>query len=165
MSENGQWQKSSDNRNGQIFKVPKWLESYIDLWYQRLELNEWRVKYHLSLDPNHDSSLSYAAIIVDPQLNEALLSFRVDIKDTPGSRRDVIHELIHVKHGRVDEVVNQVIIEQLPEGQRDLAKRAYKAAYESFVHGVADSFFELEMDLDKANEQLKKTVPKKKVKK
>ncbi len=160
MSENGQWDASSDNRNGKIFSVPKWLERYIDLWYQRLDLNEWRVKYHLGLDPT-----SYAAVIVKPQLNEARVSFRVDIKDTPGSRRDVIHELIHVKHGRVDEVVHKVIIEQLPESQRDMANRAYAAAYEPFVHGVADNFFELEVDLDKAREQLKKAAPKRKVKK
>ena len=165
MRENGQWKSSAQSRNGKIFNVPKWITRYVDLWYGRLNLYEWLVKYDLSLDPARDYSLDYAAVGVNPGVNEAAVSFRVDIKDTPGSRRDVIHELLHIKHGRLDAVVNNVIIKQLPEGQRDMAKRAYAAAYEPFVHAIAESFYDLEMDLDKANEQLKKAAPKRKVKK
>lgn len=121
----------------------QWLIDYVALWRDRLNIGrEWTVVIKLSLAPDEDHT-NYACCIRTPQIHHAEIVFRADITDTDEWRQCVVHELLHIKHCRIDEAVREIITPQLPNGMEKIADLTYKMAYEPFIDELATILYEM----------------------
>jgi hypothetical protein len=127
--------------------VPDWLHRYILAWVDRLALNDWRVKVTIALCVNDDPD-THALCHQQPDLNEASLTFRVDIEDTKEWRITVIHELIHVRHSRIDHAVERVMIPELASAAQQPARELYHQHVESFTAYIARTLYCATVALD-----------------
>jgi len=114
------------------FNVPEWVKSYILCWADRLHLEEWEIVARLELCVNDDPSVR-AAISVTNNIHHASIVFRADIEDTPEWQRTVIHEMLHIKHEPICQMVREVILLELERPTRRLADDAYRNVMEQFI--------------------------------
>ena len=127
--------------------VPDWLHRYILAWVDRLALNDWRVKIAIELYVNDDPDC-HALCSQHPDLNEARLTFRADIEDTKEWRITVIHELLHVRHSRIDHAVERVIIPELAAAACQPLQTLYHQHVESFTAYLARTLYRATVALD-----------------
>ena len=135
-----------------IFDVPEWIHESIATWCKILHLSEWRIRVRMSIQPNSENAESIAVCESQPDINTASLSFRPDI--TPGDRDHqaiVIHELLHVMHARIDSVVEEAIILEMPEPSRAFAVRVYNQALESYTEALSNVLYTLQETIHVAN--------------
>ena len=124
------------------YAVPEWITEYVALWIGRLRLEEWsvfvRVVSHIEEAPEADGFCWQF-----PDLNQIQLQFQRDIEDNDDGRIVILHELLHAMHARIDRVVQNVIQPALPFEVEGMARRAYTDAYESYIHRLAVSLYNL----------------------
>lgn len=113
--------------------VPTWLQEKVALWIDRLQLGEWEIGLRLALVLNDDANVQ-GLCDQYPDLNEARLTFRADIEDTKEWERTIVHELLHVKHSRIDHFLEGVVF---PSLDNVLATITYRQFVESYTHSLA----------------------------
>lgn len=116
-------------------RTPAWLHREVRFWARVLGLQAWAFTVLVVRDlerPNWQASAQPS-----PHLSEAVLKFRFDIKPTPGWRRTVAHEVLHVAHARIDHLVEDRVASRLDPATADLARDVYTDALESFVELTA----------------------------
>jgi hypothetical protein len=130
------------------FDVPKWVKKFVTDWKSKLSLWGWRLHFRMSNSP-HDIK-AHGAVIVHSWTNEAEIELRVGIQDDLSGHKTIVHELLHVLHGRIDVVVRDVIIDALPEQLKEMAESAYDNVNEPFIDNLADCLLEIEREAFKA---------------
>ncbi|MBP9075199.1 MAG: hypothetical protein KBG20_23020 [Caldilineaceae bacterium] len=122
--------------------MPEWITEYVALWIGRLRLEEWRV-YVRVVSHIEDFPGASGFCRQLPDINEIHLQFQMDIEDDDCGRIVILHELLHAQHARIDRVVQGVIQPALPFEVEGMARRAYTDAYESYIHRLAVSLYNL----------------------
>ena len=117
-------------------EIPEWLRAFVDQWCERLTLHEWRIEIYLERIINDEPLLAGMARVYH-NVNIAHVLLRNDIEDTPDWRQTILHELLHVRHARIDHAVENAIIEQLPANMHDMAATVYNQALESYIDQMA----------------------------
>src|SRR6478752_3158886 len=84
--------------------VPRWLSEKVRDYADIMEIGEWDVFLNIALVVDNDENC-LACCHVQPNINAATISFRADIEDTARWHVVIIHELLHVAHGRIDHFV------------------------------------------------------------
>ncbi len=130
---------------------PAWLTEYISLWMGRLGVQDWHVHVAVATRiveyPKADGLCE-----TYPEINRADLSFLVGIEDCAEDRIKVIHELLHVLHGRIDSTVERVVLPAIPEAAQEMAASAYRLVYESYIHQLAVSLWRLAEGEEEGND-------------
>lgn len=126
-----------------ILDVPDWLHEYIHDWSQKLRLYEWRIRVRLAMVVDGDED-TMAACLSQPTINTASLTFRADVEQSDEeSKRLVVHELLHVAHARIDALIEEVIVMQLPEPARKLAVDAYNQVLEAYTDSMMKAIYHM----------------------
>lgn len=117
--------------------IPDWLVDVIAFYAkEHLGLMEYRICVYLERCVG-DNSYIRAQCSHDEDLNTATLTFRDDIVDEEAWHQTIIHELLHVKHGRIDQYVELGLIPNLPKDARKLGWTTYLHTYESYTNHLA----------------------------
>ena len=121
-----------------MLSVPEWVRDYVQEWRDVLLLHEWRIHIALALCVYHDPDCR-GLTETCPDVNEATITFRADIEETDDWKRTIIHELLHVRHARIDHYIQSALLPGLPDGR--LAMVVYHQYNESFIAGMANSLY------------------------
>ena len=130
-----------------IFDVPAWLNELIARWADRLGLTHWRILVEMTLAPGGHVDAE-ALCEQFAQLNQCKLWVRVDAEDNEHWRTNIIHELLHVAHTRIDSTVENVLVADMDENAREMAFEAYRQAYEPYIHRMAVALYVLTECMD-----------------
>jgi len=122
--------------------VPDWVHEKIMLWVELLNMQEWTITVALDLVPNEDRDCAGLATS-QPDINLGQLTLRADIEDTKEWEITIVHELLHVKHSRIDSYFEIVVAPNLNGVAPWFAWETYKRLYEPFVHSMAVSLIEI----------------------
>lgn len=131
-------------------EVPGWVEPFLETWQGVLNIKDWRIATRVQLVIDNDPdvmSMCYA----QPDINHASLYIRADIEQTADWETALIHELLHVAHGRVDGFFDDILLPTLPEGAQELARKTYSHLYESYTESMARVMHGLSQTSDKMN--------------
>lgn len=117
------------------------LERIVRMWVPRLGLERWKIeiKWDEAADPD-----AYASITPSAYYDTATLRFATDFGkwERDMAEQTVVHELLHLTHRDIDEVVND-LDGQLHRDAAILLERRYKQALEQFVDRMAARLVEL----------------------
>lgn len=142
------------------FEVPTWLRNRVADWKDKLGLWAWRIHLKMTTSP-YGMANAGGAVQLHGDTNEATIEFRVGIKDDEDGYETVTHEMLHVAHCRIDDVVEDVIINQLPEPARQMARDAYSGVVEPYMQHMAVRLLEIERQAFKAGRKKGKKKAKK----
>jgi hypothetical protein len=120
------------------YAVPDWLTEYVALWVSRLEMGDsWTIRLQLEHCIDNDPYVEAMAYNF-AHLNQGKIVFRSDVEDTENWRVTVVHELLHIKHSRIDSFLEKAVFSEMftDEGRR-IVKTGYSQHYESFIHDMA----------------------------
>lgn len=117
-------------------EVPQWLIDKCNEWIARLSMSEWTIGMAIALAPNDDPSVMALAEQF-PDLNYGRITVRADFEDNEEWEAALVHELLHIKHARIDDVVQKVMRPHLTEMAADMADVMYRNAVEPYVHSMA----------------------------
>lgn len=126
-----------------ILDPPDWLKEYVTKWQGLLHLDHWRIKVILALAPG-DSTNTLAICSQVQNVSSATLTFRADVEKNQDWEETALHEILHVMHGHVDQMVWEVVCDGMSESDRSVSYRAYSAAMEKFVDGLSKVVWKLE---------------------
>jgi hypothetical protein len=135
-----------------ILDTPDWIKQYVDKWVARLHLTQWRVRVVMALAPGN--SVYTAATCSQVQnIAEATLTFRADAEDTQDWRETILHEVLHIAHGHVDQVIYNVLLDGMAQSEKDKSYQAYCDAMEKFVDGMSKIFYQLEQEAARSSQE------------
>lgn len=120
--------------------VPVWVEDYVKAWADRLMITHWRIRIELAMVVNGDED-NRASCFAQSNINTASLMFRADIEDTESWRKTVIHEMLHIRHARIDAYVRDALVPQIAEAAQPLGAQAYVQHMESYINGMTDTLY------------------------
>jgi hypothetical protein len=115
---------------------PTWLKHKLDTWMVRLQMHEWEIRLGLDLVVNDDAGCK-GLTEQWPLVNMGRITLRVDVEDDEEWEIVLVHELLHIKHSRVDHVLEQTLFPELAGIPATMAHSAYRQAYEPFIHSMA----------------------------
>lgn len=124
-----------------LLTVPEWLNHKVAQWIDILSMREWEIAVGLALAPGNDPDCLGRAEQY-PSLNFGRITFRVDIENNPEWEKTIVHELLHVKHCRIDHFVEEVMIPGM-DGASVACSLTYRQFIEPFIYSMADSLVEL----------------------
>ena len=122
-------------------KFPEWLQEHLRKWRDRLELYEWDIRPSICVCPDEHDFQVEACCQQYPELNLCYLSFRSDIENNKNWRINAIHELLHVKHARIDRYLESVVFPETGSMTETAIKRGYRQHYETYIHGFAVALY------------------------
>ena len=121
--------------------VPPWVTETCNFWMVRLRMLEWRVEVGMSLAP--DGRVEVVGLATpDPDLNFGRITLRADIEEDIEGESYIVHELLHIKHSRIDEVVMKVLEPHIGDVPTELTNSLYRSVVEPFVYSMARSLVE-----------------------
>jgi hypothetical protein len=122
--------------------VPAWLRDYVDLWADRLGLYpEWQpveIKLARVVFGNEHTYAVSSRIV---KLNKATITFSCDVDDTQEWRITVVHELLHVKHARIDAYIRECITPPSCGGAEKFADAGYDQHMESYIESMSQILY------------------------
>jgi hypothetical protein len=127
--------------------VPEWLRLYILAWCDRLHLKDWEIKAAIELCVNDDPQ-TRGLCQQYPDNNSATLTFRADIEDIKEWRIVVIHELLHVRHSRIDHAVERVILPEVAAAVQQPMRELYHQHVESYIDYLAGTLYRATVAID-----------------
>lgn len=134
-----------------ILDTPDWIEKYVAKWQKFLHLTQWRITSKMSLAPG--DSTSTAAVCSQVQnIAEAHLIFRADAEPGQYWEETILHEILHIAHGHVDQAIYNVALLGMPQGERDKSYQVYCDAMEKFVDGLSKLLWQLEQQAKSSQE-------------
>lgn len=117
-------------------EVPQWLMDKCNVWIARLSMEEWTVGMVIALCPNDDPDVRALAEQY-PDINYGRITVRVDVEDDEEWEVSLVHELLHIKHSRIDYVVQRAIRPFLEGTAADMADIMYRGAIEPYIQSMA----------------------------
>jgi len=124
--------------------VPKWAMDYINEWRDILYLYEWRLRVNLTPHPDEDASgCTKASVRVWPGPIIAEIEIRDDIPEspTPDELKEwqitLIHELLHIRLGRITDMVDNHLITELVPAARDMMGKVFEREVEPIIEIMA----------------------------
>lgn len=124
-----------------ILTVPEWLNHKVALWIDLLSMREWEIAVGLSMAPGNDPDCLGRAEQF-PNLNFGRLTFRADIEETAEWEKTIVHELLHIKHSRIDHFIENVMIPGMGDASL-VCSLTYRQLIEPFIHSMADCLVEM----------------------
>jgi hypothetical protein len=121
--------------------APPWLLSKCSLWIERLQMGEWDVQIKLALVLNEDPECRGTAEAY-PDISLGRIELRADIEDNAEGETTLVHELLHIKHGRIDDVINRVLEPQI-NVPTPMVKSVYRLALEPFIDSLSKALVKL----------------------
>lgn len=118
-----------------VRRTPAWLSREVRYWAGVLGLADWSLEVWVVTNPGRPNWQASAAPCCN--LREATLRFRQDVSPTPGWRRVVCHEVLHVAHAFVDHLVELRLAGLVDEAARQLVVDLYTDVLETFVERCA----------------------------
>ncbi len=117
--------------------VPAWLNEKTAQWLDRLSMREWNVGIQIAvvLDDNPECR---GFAIEQPDINFGLITLRADIEDTRDWEVTLVHELLHIKHSRIDNYIDEVVAPNLNGVSMGFAWQCYKKVMEPFIQSMAE---------------------------
>jgi len=137
-----------------IPELPSWVSTWVTYWRDKLYLHPWTIHLYPELVVANSATCE-AAATNDSAYYSANIHIRADIEDTRDWRETLIHEVLHVAHARIDDVVAQALIDNLPGDAQPIAKEMYRQALEGFIELTAKSLHSLYLEI----EELHATAP------
>jgi len=117
-------------------EVPEWAVRHVSEWADRLEMTGWRICLSASHCPGDTPDCDgYAHIQAD--INKADITLHAGLEDDEYGEQVIVHELLHVVHGRIDHYLQDALWPQLPDAACDLADNTYRQLSESYIHAMA----------------------------
>ena len=135
-----------------IFDTPDWITEYVNNWMRRLHLSQWRVRIVMALAPGN-STYTAATCSQVQNFAEATLTFRADAEDNQDWRETVLHEILHIYHGQVDQVIYNTILDGVPQPEKDKSYQTYCDAMEKFVDGLSKVLYKLEREAAQSSQE------------
>jgi hypothetical protein len=114
--------------------VPEWLKIKVAFWIDTLGMGEWEVAIGLALAPNSDPDCM-GMTEQHANLNFGRITFRIDIVDNAEWEQIIVHELLHIKHSRIDHYIEDVMI-PLMDGSL-VCSMTYRQMIEPYIHSMA----------------------------
>ncbi len=121
--------------------VPEWLTTKCSLWIERLQMGEWDIQIKLALVLNDDPNCKGTAEAF-PDISLGRIELRADIADDEEGEITLVHELLHIKHARIDDVINRVFEPQL-NASTALVQMVYRVAMEPYIDSMAKALVRL----------------------
>ena len=113
--------------------VPQWVVDEITHWVGELGLQNWEINVLLEQCIDNNMGILGQAQ-TSPAVCIATIQFRADIQEDDFWKRVILHEMLHIFHADVDEIVQDQIIESLPASCTEMGSMAYQMAMERFVN-------------------------------
>lgn len=132
--------------------MPEWAANYLPMWRDILLLGEWKIHVRLSANPNPNGDANpimpaKAATVVYYDILTARIELLDTIPKDPAAARPeeiadwqitIIHELLHIKFGRLMSYVDDVLIPALRTAEgKEMAAAGFIREYEPTIEGMA----------------------------
>lgn len=137
--------------------LPQWAADYLSKWQQRLLLQEWEIDARVAASPCEDGSGSTLACVrVQPNIFHADIEVLdqipgdADEGSRDGWQRVLIHELLHIRIGRLTDHVERDLLPQLAPAARSVAGGVLEREVEPVVDILARILHGMECDADAA---------------
>lgn len=116
-------------------EVPDWLRDHLTYWQNALHMWEWEIRLRLEmvLDGNEDCR---GLASPSPLVNVGRIGIRADAENTEDWEVTFVHEMLHIKHSRIDEVIYQVLGPQV-DMPDEVIEAVYKQALEPYIESMA----------------------------
>lgn len=118
-------------------ETPDWIFEYIKEGRRLFGVNDdaWHVFVKMT-DRPLGSADNYGGCIPDSVYMNADLEFNETLVEGWHSKRVVFHEILHIAHSIVDHVVEDMI-EELPDGKREIYRKLHVENLERFIQMVS----------------------------
>lgn len=137
-------------------KVPQWVVDYITEWKARLLLHEWETQTSINAVPAEDGdATALACVSIFPDSVLARIKIRDDVPDDLSQvdeltaekwQKTIIHELFHIRIGRLTHLIDQEILSDYSARHRQLLERAFQRELEPAVEIMAHVLYTLAQD-------------------
>lgn len=117
--------------------VPGWLNEKTSQWIDRLSMREWSVEMQLAMAPG-DNPECRGLTEEYPDLNMGRITMRADVEDARDWEVTLVHELLHIKHSRIDNYFDEIVAPNLNGVSTVFAWQCYKKVMEPFIHSMAE---------------------------
>lgn len=126
-----------------LLDTPDWVNQYVAKWKQKLHLTQWRITNKIALAPG--GRVDSLAICTQTQnVAEAHLTFRADIEDNQDWQETILHEILHIAHGTVDQAVWCTALDGVSDEKKSMGYQAYSDAMEKFIDQLSKLLWEME---------------------
>lgn len=126
--------------------VPQWVQERIAWWKDKLEMWEWRL--HIRLEMILDDNENCRGLCQPyPDTNQARIQFRADIEDTEEWEITILHELLHVKHSRIDDTIWH-IFGPMVNMPNETVESIYKRQNEPYIESMAQCLVRLRRETE-----------------
>jgi len=126
--------------------VPDYLVNLAQQYRDWLVPENWAIHIEMVATPNHDPNAS-AAAHNDVLNHKTTIQFGID-SNPEDAHYEVIHEMLHVTHAMVDDLVDSIILLLDPQA-RELAGKTYETALEQFIDSLAKGVLKMHAGLEK----------------
>jgi len=123
--------------------VPEWLQSKVGQWKDALHMAEWEVAIGLALTPNGNADC-LALADQFPDLNFGRIVFRADIENNRFGEETIVHELLHIKHSRIDHFIEGVMIPNIDDGSL-ICSMTYRQLIEPYINSMAKALVDMKV--------------------
>lgn len=110
-------------------------------------MGEWEITLGIEMAPNADPDCQGLANQW-PDTNGGRVTLRADLEDNEEWETVLVHELLHIKHGRIDQAVMHVLEPHIGDVPTELTEALYRAQVEPFIHSLARSLVKLRYSID-----------------
>lgn len=124
--------------------LPQWAADYLAAWQQRLLLQEWEIHALAVPSPSADGSGSTLACVrVQPDVWRADIEVldTIPADDQEDGREDwrqtLIHELLHIRLGRLTDHVERDLLPELSPSAQSIASGVFRREVEPVVDILA----------------------------
>lgn len=115
--------------------LPDWLQKKCSLWIERLNMGEWDVGIRLALVVMNDEDTK-GSVEAYPDINLGRIQIRADVEDNEDWEVTLVHELLHIKHARIDDVIQRVF-EPHTAVPTELVDSIYRRALEPYIDSLS----------------------------
>lgn len=122
--------------------VPEWLNTKSAQWLDRLSMREWNIGMQLAMAPG-DNPDCRGQVEQQPDISFGLITLRADVEDTRDWEVTLVHELLHIKHSRIDNYFDEVVAPNLTDVSMVFAWQCYKKVMEPFIHSMAEAMVDM----------------------
>lgn len=122
---------------------PQWLLDKCEFWVGVLRLDRWKIGVALALVVDGDPELAGCAEW-DSSIHWGRVTLRVDCVHEWSEQWEatLVHELLHIKHGRVDDFFHKVVCPQVAAAD-SMLQAMYRSEIEPFIDHLSWALVEL----------------------
>ena len=122
-------------------EVPDWLRAHLTYWQNALHMWEWEIRLRLEMVlDGHEEYRGLASPY--PLISMGRIGIRADVEDTEEWEVTFVHEMLHIKHSRVDEVIWHVLGPQV-DVPNEMIEAIYKQTLEPYIESMAKALVKM----------------------